>query len=305
MTVRGKLTVHARRAGAILWRAARKYAQIEGAQWAAAFAHYAFFALFPLIILFATIASLFSERGQAAVDIIAFVEGYLPIGRESQSYIFDTVAGVVESRGPAGVIALLLLVWAGMRLFATLIMITNLAWGSEAHQWWRLPLKSLVLLLLLVCAVTLGVALPVLAKMAQDWLVPANHFSAWVHGSVSTGATLLMVFFGLSFFYRLAPRRRVSFAEVWIPALCATALLQGAEALFGLYLRHFAGFNAVYGAFGGIMALLLWIYLSGCIFIFGACLCAAQAEGRPVPPPKARRQTNDSIQSRKATEESK
>jgi uncharacterized BrkB/YihY/UPF0761 family membrane protein len=38
------------------------------------------------------------------------------------------------------------------------------------------------------------------------------------------------------------------------------------------------GLNAIYGAFGGIMALLLWIYLSGCIFIFGACLCAAQAE---------------------------
>lgn len=28
------------------------------------------------------------------------------------------------------------------------------------------------------------------------------------------------------------------------------------------------------------MALLLWIYLSGCIFIFGACLCAAQAKTR-------------------------
>jgi len=38
--------------------------------------------------------------------------------------------------------------------------------------------------------------------------------------------------------------------------------------------------NAIYGTFGGIMALLLWIYISGCIFIFGACLCAAQAEGR-------------------------
>jgi Ca2+-transporting ATPase len=34
----------------------------------------------------------------------------------------------------------------------------------------------------------------------------------------------------------------------------------------------------VYGAFGGVMALLLWIYLSGCLFIFGACLCAVQAE---------------------------
>lgn len=45
----------------------------------------------------------------------------------------------------------------------------------------------------------------------------------------------------------------------------------------------FLSLNAVYGVFGGVMALLLWIYLSGCGFIFGACLCAAQAEGRSVP----------------------
>jgi uncharacterized BrkB/YihY/UPF0761 family membrane protein len=48
-------------------------------------------------------------------------------------------------------------------------------------------------------------------------------------------------------------------------------------------MNHFATLNAVYGAFGGIMALLLWIYVSGCIFIFGACLCAGQAEMRPLP----------------------
>jgi uncharacterized BrkB/YihY/UPF0761 family membrane protein len=47
-----------------------------------------------------------------------------------------------------------------------------------------------------------------------------------------------------------------------------------------IYLKNFATLNAVYGAFGGTMALLLWIYLSGCIIIFGACLCAARAEGR-------------------------
>jgi len=28
------------------------------------------------------------------------------------------------------------------------------------------------------------------------------------------------------------------------------------------------------------MTLLLWLYISGCLFIFGACLCAAQAEGQ-------------------------
>jgi Ca2+-transporting ATPase len=59
--------------------------------------------------------------------------------------------------------------------------------------------------------------------------------------------------------------------------------LLAAESLFGIYLKHFATLNAVYGAFGAIIALLLWIYLSGCIVIFGACLCAAQAEERSAP----------------------
>ena len=89
-----------------------------------------------------------------------------------------------------------------------------------------------------------------------------------------------MVFFGLSLFYRLAPRRPTRFAEVWAAALCATILLRVGESLFVIYLQDFATLNAVYGAFGGIMAMLLWIYLSGCVFIFGACLCAGQAEVR-------------------------
>ena len=48
-------------------------------------------------------------------------------------------------------------------------------------------------------------------------------------------------------------------------------------------LEDFATLNAVYGAFGGMLALLLWIYLSGSVFIFGACLCAGQAEALEQP----------------------
>ena len=91
---------------------------------------------------------------------------------------------------------------------------------------------------------------------------------------------LLVLFVSLGMFYKLAPRRPTRFAEVWAAALSATLLLQVAESLFVIYLKNFATFNAVYGAFGGIMALLLWIYLSGCIFIFGACMSAVQAESR-------------------------
>jgi YihY family inner membrane protein len=272
-----------RRAWAVLFLALKTFSRIDGAQSAAAFAHYAFFSLFPLIVLCVTITSVFVDRDRAGTKVIAYVETYIPISGEMQSYVFDTIAGVVKARGQAGAVAFVMLVWAAMQFFTTLIHATNQAWGAQGYSWWRLPLKSLVFLAIMVSAVLLGIAIPVLAKMAKDWLFPVNDFRSWVNALESFAIPWLVVFVSLSLFYRLAPRRPTRFAQVWAGALCATALLQMAESMFVIYLKNFATLNAVYGAFGGIMALLLWIYLSGCIFIFGACLCASQSEGRSAP----------------------
>ena len=278
-----RLSQETRRVWAILCLAVKKFLRIDGAQWAGAFAFHAFFSLFPLIILFVTSASVFVDRDRAGKEIIAYIESYVPIGSEEQSYIFDTVAGVVEERGQAGAVAFLILVWVSIQSFITLICATNRAWGTAVYNWWRLPLKSLVLFGITAGAVLLGMAVPMLMRIARIWLFIENDFHSWVYTLGSFFIPLLVVFLSLSLFYRLAPRRPKRFAEVWAAALCSTALLQAAEGLFVIYLKNFATFNAVYGAFGGIMVLLLWIYLSGCIFIFGACLSAAQAEGRSAP----------------------
>jgi Ca2+-transporting ATPase len=263
---------------AILRLAVNKFSDIDGAQSAGAFAHFAFFSLFPLIVIFVTLASIFIDRNLAETEVISFVETYVPISGEMQRYIFDTIAGVVKARGQASAIAFLMLVWSAMQFFTALISATNKAWGVEAYNWWRLPIKSLIFLALMVSAVLLAVGLPLLTKMVKDWLFPVNDFRSWVYVLWRFFVPLLVLFFSLSLFYRIAPRRVTRFSEVWAAALCATLLLKAVESLFVLYLQHFATLNAVYGAFGGIMALLLWIYLCGCIFIFGACLCAGQAE---------------------------
>jgi YihY family inner membrane protein len=279
----GWLGQETRRVWAILCLAVKKFLRIDGAQWAGAFAFNAFFSLFPLIVLLVTIASHFVDRDRAGIEVIAYMEGYVPISGEMQRHVFDTLAGVIQAREQAGAVAFLILVWAALQCFTTLICATNRAWGTAVHNWWRLPLKSLVLLGITAGAVLLGMAVPVLIRMAKVWLFPVHDFRSWVYGLGNFFIPLLVVFFGLSLFYRLAPRRPTRFAEVWAAALCATVLLRAGESLFVIYLRDFATLNAVYGAFGGIMALLLWIFLSGCIFIFGACLCAGQAEtlGQP------------------------
>ncbi len=262
----------------ILTLAAKKFLQIDGVEWAGAFAFNAFYSLFPLIVLFVTIASFFIDRDRAGIEIISYVEKYVPISGAMQSTIFDTVAGVVNARGQAGAVAFILLVWVAIQCFTTLISATNRAWGTAAYSWWRLPMKSLLLFGIIAVAVLLGIAVPMLATMAMAWFIPVYDFRPWVYDLWSFFIPLLTVFSSLSLFYKVAPLRFTRFAEVWAGALFATVLLRAAENLFVIYLQEFATLNAVYGAFGGIMALLLWIYLSGCIFIFGACLCSARVE---------------------------
>jgi YihY family inner membrane protein len=283
MSGRMKRTI--RRVRAMLYLAAKKFSRIDGIQWAGAFAFNAFFSLFPLIVLFVTIASHFIDRDRAGTEIIGYLERYIPMSGEMQRHILNTIYGVVNARGPAGAVAFLFLVWAAIQCFTTLISATNRAWGATAYNWWRLPMKSLFFFGIMAVALLLGIAVLILASTVEGLLFPVPDPHSWLYGLGRFFIPLLAVFSSLSLLYKFAPRRFTRFAEVWVGALCATVLLRAAESLFVIYLKNFATLNAVYGAFGGIMALLLWIYLSGCIFIFGACLCAARAEtprdGRP------------------------
>jgi Ca2+-transporting ATPase len=253
---------------------------MDGPQWAAAFAFNAFFSLFPLIVLLVTVASLFAEPEQAGNHVIDYLETRAPISGALERQITGTIDGVIEARKGAGVVALIILVWASLKCFSTLIRATNHAWGLAGYSWWRLPLKSLLLVGSTAGAVLLGLAAPVVVKMAKEWFLAARDFDSWLYDLGGFLFPLLVVFLGLTLFYRFAPRRPTRFAEVWTGALAATLLLRAGEALFVIYLKDFATLNALYGAFGGIMALLLWIYVSGCVFIFGACLCASRAETR-------------------------
>ena len=122
------------------------------------------------MVLLVTIASSFVDRDRAGKEVIAYMESYIPISGAMQHHIFDTIAGVIKARRHASAIAFLILVWGALRCFITLICATNRAWDTAVHNWWRMPLKSLVLLGITAGAVLLGMAVPVLAKMAKAWL---------------------------------------------------------------------------------------------------------------------------------------
>jgi YihY family inner membrane protein len=262
-------------------RAIQRYGAINGEECAASFAYYAFFSLFPLILLCVAIATLFvRDREQTAGEILAQADQYLPLQESDRLLLANTVQGVIEHGLGAGIFGFLVLTWSSLRFSQALVIGVNRAWELADYNWWRLPLKNLLMIGVVISAGALGlVASFVFEKVAEvfAWGNVVTHiFTALLPG--------LVLFYGLLLFYMLAPRRNVGFAVVWPAALFGTAALELAQYLFGIYLARIVHLNAVYGAFGTIMALLFWIYISGVIVIFCGCLAATSKANSPEAP---------------------
>jgi membrane protein len=281
------------RPGAVFWRAITKFDETDGEQRAASFAYYAFFALFPLTVLLITVFTKFlGNKSEAMPKITAAVSEFLPV-EEASRLIIRTIDGVVKSRGRAGFIAFCVLAWSALRFFQALVRGVNRAWGTKEYSWWRLPIKNLAMTGILASALLLGILVPT----ALDWIEYFFDYFSKVAGLDSSFATAfattlfyvvikilrmlvppLVLFYGFAMFYKFAPQRKTTFAEVWRAALFVTIGLNILKQGFVLYARHIGNFNALYGTLGSVVAILLWIYLSGSLIILGGCLCAARYE---------------------------
>ncbi len=257
-----------------------RWAEVDGDQRAAAFVYYLLLSLLPIVFMLVSAGSLFVERTVATREVVQWVNRYIPLTSEQKRDAEVNISGVLEARGKINLAAFPLLVWGALKFLRTLIRTTNRIWHSPIYNWWRLPLKSLGLLGITVSAVLFGVLVPGVARLVQRWLVNYLEIPTWVLDLILNFIPWLVLFYGVIMIYKLAPSRPIKFAEVWLGALGATVLIWTGGLLFLLQAAHFGRFNALYGALGGIVAFLLWIYLSSCVGVFGVCFCAAKAEVR-------------------------
>jgi Ca2+-transporting ATPase len=261
--------------GVFFWRlscAFQRYGEINGEQCAASFAYYAFFSLFPLIMLLVAIGTIFVQDRERAVQVVVSqVESYLPLLDHDKEVLLNTVSGVLSHGLGAGILGFLVLAWSSLRFFEALVFGVNLAWGIPGHDWWRMPLKNLLMIAILLSAFLLGILLPLVFSFLRQLLF--RDLSP-VFDLLTKTLPLLLLFYSFLMFYKFAPRKPALFKHVWPGALFATVFLKFGQSLFGWYLASFSNFNAVYGVFGTIMALLLWIYVSGAVIILGGCLSA-------------------------------
>jgi YihY family inner membrane protein len=262
----------------MLWVAGLKFSNIDGEQRAAAFAYYAFFALFPLILLFVTLGSQIWDHATVVNYIIDNVGHYLPFNTADRQTVDAAIRAIVDVRGSVNALAMLGLAWSASRFFHSMVRGVNSAWDTIEYPWWQLPLHSLMLLALVTSALFIGMLVPLaLGSLRHTLLLPMGLFNGPLE-IVILCLPSLVLFCGLSVFFKTSPRRRTQFSEVVPAAFLTTILLQVCRNLFERYAYGLSNFNTVYGAFAVVIVLLMWIYLSGVIIMYGGCLCAAQAK---------------------------
>lgn len=254
-----------------LCAAARRFSAIDGEEWSAAFAFHVLLSLFPLIVLTGAISSLLLTREVAVTLMVGVLQRLVPLDAPMAHAVANATAGVIDGRGGLSLVGVL--IWSALGCFVALVQgVARASAGARGGVGgWRTTRKGLLLLAFTVVALLAGTAGPALLLVdAPDTLsiaAPVVVFALLLFGSVAA-------------FYRHAPQHRPK-RRVWPVALAVSVLIHGSEGLFFAMLRSFH-LSTVYGALGGVVGLLLWVYAAGAVFLLGACVCAVRSDVAPV-----------------------
>jgi membrane protein len=138
--------------------------------------------------------------------------------------------------------------------------------------------RGFIKLTLVSLAFTLGAIAAVLLSVGAIVVVPLvlAHFglesmAANLVSILRWPLLLLMVMTGLALLYRFGPsRRKPKWQWVSVGSIFATLAWLGGSALLSWYLANFANYNATYGSLGAAIGLMMWMWMSSIVVLFGA-----------------------------------
>jgi membrane protein len=101
------------------------------------------------------------------------------------------------------------------------------------------------------------------------WWDPQSQSWVTFSGATEAGLSLLLVTAVFAMIYKTMPRASIHWRDVWIGAAVTAALFVAGKFLIGLYIGR-SGITSVFGAAASLIVVLLWVYYSAQIFLFGA-----------------------------------
>jgi membrane protein len=262
---------------------------------AAALAFYMVLALFPSAI-FCVAAVPYLPIAHLDNAILDLVHQTLPA--TAADLMTSTVRAVV-SRRSGGLVSfgLVFALWSAMSGMLVLMEQLDVVYEArEERTFWRARARALLLTMAFFGLMLGTLALVVFGGSLQSYI--GDHFG-W-------SGTLRLIFAGLrwvmiltalhlafSLIYFWGPNVTQPFALVTPGSVVGTAGVLVASILFKIYVEKFADYDALYGSLGAVIVLLLWLFVTGWVILFGAELNDVMGRRKGAPADPGRRCPED------------
>jgi membrane protein len=253
----------------------------DGFSRGASIAFYIVTSLVPILVIVLSIAGAFygPQAAQGAVaSQLSRVTGW------QAADLLETIIRSASAR-PAGLVA------SGLGLLTLLITSSGVFTEMQAalNAIWKVPPRGGIISRLLrgraaslAIVASLGalllLSLAISAALAAPDAYINKHFplGRFVLSMLNLGISFVLIAILVAAIYKILPDTDLQWRDVLVGAIATALLFEVGNFLIGLYLRSSA-IATTYGAAGGLIALLLWIYYSAQIFLFGAEFTRAYA----------------------------
>lgn len=184
-------------------------------------------------------------------------------------------------------VSMIATLWSASNGMLAIIRTLNKAYDVEERRpYWKVRGISILYTIGFSAVICVALALLVFGAMISRFagglpFLPPIFDPVWSALNYVLSLSIMCGVFALLYFS--APSRRIRFAEAVPGAILATAGWIIISWLFSIYVRNFGDFSRVYGSLGGIIVLLLWLYLGSIVLLVGGELNAAitfHKEGR-------------------------
>ncbi len=266
----------------------------------ASLAYYLLFSLFPLLlVVLSIIGFVYSSVGTEVNQVLGgvtdntveletdaenassqiFTMLRTSVSEQAANQIEKTLAKLEESSRGAGIIGFAMLLVTASGVFGQLDRTFNVIWKVDPQQQGRQGMVGTALKMvqkkLLAFALVLGSALLLFISMGSGLVIrilsgyttilPGNDMLwGYVHALVA----FLILAFTLMLLFKYLPDTRVTWGDVWLGGFLTAVLFTILTQISSFVIAQ-SDFES-YGVVGGIMALLLWIFLSSQVLFFGA-----------------------------------
>ncbi len=260
---------------ATLKRTASEFMEDNLTDWAAALTYYGLLSLFPALIAVVSVIGLVGDPESTTESLTEIVT---EIGPQSAA---DTFSGPIESiasdqsaAGFAFFLGLALALWSASGYIGAFIRASNIIYETdEGRPFWKLrPLQLLVTLIMVVAMALLALALvltgPVVEAVAGPLGIGETAVDVW---NVAKWPVMVTVFvLMVDLLYYAAPNAKLrGFSWVTPGAVVALVAWAAASAGFAFYVANFSSYDKTYGTLGGLVALLIWFWISNLAILFG------------------------------------